>query len=138
MLYKTHSDFPLSAWRWPHFTPRELACRCQHRFCASEYWHDADFLDALESLRAAVARPLVIRSGHRCAVWNVHVGGASRSMHRTIAVDIARMGHDLTAFLAAAGRLGFTGIGVAASFIHLDRRATPARWTYAQRNPTHV
>jgi len=28
----------LAAWRWPHFSPRELACRCGGHFCAGDYW----------------------------------------------------------------------------------------------------
>ena len=37
-------------WRWPHFTPVELACKC-HKHCKGEYFHDPRFLDALESVR---------------------------------------------------------------------------------------
>ena len=51
-------------------------------------------------------------------------------MHRTIAVDLALVGHDKFAMLRAAERLGFTGVGLAKTFIHLDRRAVPARWYY--------
>ena len=45
-------------WRWPHFSVAELACRCAGRFCAGEYYHDAEFLDGLEALRAAAGRAL--------------------------------------------------------------------------------
>ncbi|MEM9224949.1 MAG: D-Ala-D-Ala carboxypeptidase family metallohydrolase [Pseudomonadota bacterium] len=117
-------------WRWPHFTLRELACRCGGRFCRGEYWHAPDFLDALEALRADIGRPLIITSGHRCAQWNAAIGGAPLSQHKTLAVDIALAHHDRLALLAAAERHGFTGIGLARSFIHLDRRAVPARWYY--------
>jgi len=79
------------------------------------------------------ARPLAVNSWHRCEQWNVSVGGATNSMHRTIAVDLALAGHDWFALLAAAERLGFTGIGRARMFIHLDRRAAPARW-YCKRS----
>lgn len=130
MLIAHFPDFDLTGWRWPHFSPRELACRCGGHFCAGEYWHDAGFLDALETLRAAMGQPLIVNSGHRCDQWNASVGGAPHSMHRTIAVDLALAGQDRFALLAAAERLGFTGIGLARTFIHLDRRATPARWYY--------
>lgn len=118
------------AWRWPHFSVPELACRCDGRFCSGEYWHDAEFLDALEMLRARMDRPLRVTSGHRCAQWNAAVGGAPRSMHKTIAVDISLSGHDRFLLLAGAEALGFTGIGLANTFIHLDRREAPARWYY--------
>lgn len=130
MLIAHFPDLDLAGWRWPHFTPRELACRCGGRFCAGAYWHEPNFLDALEALRAAMERPLVVNSGHRCEGWNAAVGGAGESMHLTIAVDLALAGHDRFAMLSAAERLGFTGVGLAKTFIHLDRRAVPARWYY--------
>jgi len=87
-------------------------------------------LDALQSLRASLGRPLIINSAHRCRLWNAAVGGAPRSMHKSIAVDISLSGHDRFSMLAAAEALGFTGIGLAKTFIHLDRRSVPARWYY--------
>jgi zinc D-Ala-D-Ala carboxypeptidase len=130
MLVHTYKTFSRRDWVWPHFTPRELACRCRGRGCEGEYWHDPDFLTGLEALRAALGRALVINSGHRCAIWNTVVGGASRSAHRRIAADIALKGHDRHAFLAAARAAGFTGIGRGRTYIHLDRRRQPAEWTY--------
>lgn len=130
MLIRSVSLFDARGWRWPHFSPRELACHCGGRFCDGEYWHDADFLDALERLRSAVGRPLVIHSGHRCERWNTEIGGAKHSRHRRIAVDIGLGGHDRFALLAAAEALDFTGIGLGRTFLHLDRRASPARWYY--------
>jgi hypothetical protein len=128
MLIAHFPDFDLAGWHRPHFSPRELACRYGGHFCAGEYWHDEGFLDALEALRAAMGQTLAVNSGHRCEQWNVSVGGATNSMHRTIPVDLALAGHDRFALLAAAERLGFTGIGLARMFIPLDRRAAPARW----------
>ena len=130
MLIENVSEFDADGWRWPHFTPRELACRCGGRFCAGEYWHAPDFLDALEALRGDIGHPLVINSGHRCAVWNTYVGGVRFSLHRSIAVDISLAGHDRHALLAAAERRGFTGLGLGKTFLHLDRRPRPARWIY--------
>lgn len=117
-------------WSWPHFTISELACRCEGRFCGGEYVHNSDFLEALEQLREAVGRPLIITSGHRCAQWNAAVGGAPLSQHKAIAADIAVAGHDRQRLLNAARRTGFTGIGLARTFLHLDRRARPATWFY--------
>lgn len=132
MLFADRSDaiIRITHWRWPHFSIPELACRCGGRFCAGEYWHDPDFLDALEALRARAGRALIVTSGHRCALWNAAVGGAPASQHKRLAVDIALAGHDRHALLEAAVSLGFTGLGLARTFLHLDRRARPARWFY--------
>ena len=118
------------SWRWSHFSVMELACRCGGRFCAGEYYHDADFLSALEALRKSTGRPLIVNSGHRCAQWNAAVGGAPRSMHKTIAVDVSLVAQDRHALRTKAGLLGFNGIGMARTFLHLDRRAVPAHWFY--------
>lgn len=117
-------------WRWLNFSIAELACRCAGRFCGGAYWHDAEFLDALQTLRDEIGRPFVITSGHRCAQWNAAVGGAPNSRHKTIAVDISLTGHDRFALRDAAKRIGFTGVGLGKTFIHLDRRVRSARWYY--------
>lgn len=117
-------------WRWPHFSPAEMACHCQGRFCGSEIWLDEEFMDALEALRRVVGKPLTVTSAHRCDQWNAAVGGAPLSRHKQIAADILLRGHDRFDVLVAAESLGFTGIGMARSFIHLDRRKAPARWYY--------
>tara|TARA_Y100001001_G_C7959909_1_gene292138 strand:- start:487 stop:906 length:420 start_codon:yes stop_codon:yes gene_type:complete len=130
MLIPSVSLFDAHGWRWPHFSPRELACKCAGQFCEGEYWHDSKFLDSLETLRARVGGPLFINSGHRCEGWNAEIGGAPQSRHLEMAVDISLIGHDRFALLSAAEELGFTGIGLGRNFLHLDRREQPARWYY--------
>lgn len=122
-------------WAWPHFSIPELACRCGGRFCDSEYYHDPEFLSALEALRKATGRALIINSGHRCAQWNAAVGGAPHSMHKTLAVDISLIAQDRRALLGHARKLGFQGTGLARTFLHLDRRAIPANWFYKGAKP---
>ena len=130
MLLPSFILFDHRQWRWPHFSPRELACRCAGRHCDGEYWHDPEFLDSLEALRSACGGALIVNSGHRCPGWNAEVGGAAKSCHLEIAVDISLRNHDRHLILAKAQTLGFTGIGLGENFIHLDRRANPARWFY--------
>lgn len=119
-------------WRWPNFTIGELSCRCRGRFCQGEYWHDPAFLDALQAMRTEIGRPFVVTSGHRCALWNGAVGGAPLSRHKHVAVDISLHGQDRFALLEAARTHGFRGLGLARSFLHLDRRARPAIWYYGR------
>lgn len=118
------------SWRWPHFSVHELACRCGGRFCTGRYWHDPALLDGLEAMRDMMGAPLVLNSGHRCAGWNAAVGGAPLSRHKQVAADIRLAGHDRFALRDAAIAAGFTGLGLARSFLHVDRRARPARWYY--------
>jgi hypothetical protein len=135
-LHASIAGVSTAGWRWPHLTPAELACRCAGRFCAGEYWHDPDLLDALQALRLELGRPLRVNSGRRCRLHNAAVGGAPLSMHtRAIAADVSVAGWDdaaRRALLLGARRLGFTGLGYARAFLHLDRRLRPAEWDYQQ------
>jgi zinc D-Ala-D-Ala carboxypeptidase len=117
------------AARWPHLAPREIACPC----CGEIYiWPQA--LDTFERLQTLVGAPLIVNSGHRCALHNARVGGAPLSLHKKLAFDIALRGHDPPALARAARQAGFTGFGFGRSFLHLDTRARPAHWFYGARS----
>jgi zinc D-Ala-D-Ala carboxypeptidase len=135
-LHANIAKFNCEEWRWPHFSARELACKC-NRHCDGEYFHDPAFLDALEAMRAIVG-PLKINSGHRCAGHNRAVGGARSSMHmRAIAADISLAGHSRKDMALAALKAGFRGIGYARTFLHVDLGARRA-WTYPGAMPAWV
>lgn len=105
--------------RWPHFKPSELACK----HCGDLPDElDTDLLDNLERLRVLVGKPLRINSGHRCRIHNLAVGGAAYSQHKSLAVDVSLTGHDPLTLFDMAKSLGFLGIGLGDSFIHLDMR----------------
>lgn len=134
-LHASWAEVNERAWRWPHFTPKELSCKCGGRHCRGEYFHDPDFLDALELLRGRMGRPLVITSGRRCDRHNDAVGGASRSQHKlAVAGDVSQMGHDPVELAREAIAAGFKGIGFGRSFLHLDMRAafTPFHYPDAE------
>jgi len=70
--------------------------------------------------------PLVINSGCRCKVHNEAVGGTPLSSHLTgHAVDIRAL-TDSTRFKIVVSALmhGFSRIGIAKTFIHLDNDTT--------------
>lgn len=136
ILYSSWRDAPAAdAWRWPHFSARELACRCGGRHCAGEYFHAPAFLDALESLRAETGA-LTVNSGRRCALHNAAVGGAALSQHKIgIACDLALAGHDPASLARAAVAAGFRGLGFGKSFLHLDARVRPPGWRRLWRIP---
>ena len=130
-LHPSWAEVNEAAWRWPHFAPKELACKCGGRHCRGQYFHNPDFLDALEALRTAMGRPLVVTSGRRCEGHNVTVGGASRSQHMlAIAVDISLMGHDPRELARQAAAAGFKGVGFGRSFLHLDWRESLTAFHY--------
>lgn len=131
-LYPSWAEVDESLWRWKHFSAKELACKCGGRFCRGEYYHDPDFLDGLEALRAEVGRPLFLTSGRRCPRHNRSEGGASRSEHMLhIAGDISVTGHDRAVLLRAAVKVGFTGIGIGATFLHVDKRPVRTAFRYS-------
>jgi zinc D-Ala-D-Ala carboxypeptidase len=106
-------------WRWPHFTPKELACTCR-KHCKGEYFHDPRFLDALEAMRKEIG-PLTIRSAHRSRGHNAAVGGVANFHHaKAIAADIAVTAKTRARMLQAAVNAGFTGLGYGRSFLHVD------------------
>lgn len=90
---------------------------------------DLELVGRLELLRKRKGgKPLRIVSGHRCRWYNRRIGGATRSQHiEGRAADIPA-GY---ATVADAAAVGFHGIGrKGTSAVHVDTRATPARWVY--------
>jgi zinc D-Ala-D-Ala carboxypeptidase len=118
------------AWPWPNFRIEEFACRCGGRFCRRGVYIDPILIARLQTLRTQLGRPLIVTSGHRCAQWNAAIGGAPRSRHKQLAVDLSVQGHDRDVLHMTARAVGFSGIGLGQRFIHLDARAKPATWVY--------
>jgi hypothetical protein len=117
------------AARWPNFTARELACPC-----CGELSIRTDALDAIQRLREAMNAPLIIDSGHRCAIHNARIGGAPLSQHKSLAFDVRLAGHAPMVLRARARQCGFRGFGYGNTFLHLDVRARPAHWFYGKRS----
>lgn len=112
-----YSDIAPADWRWPHFTPAEIACRADGEIVVVPA-----LLDMLESLREKIAKPISINCAYRSALHNARVGGAPMSLHKFgKAADIALAGHDKADLIAAARAVGFTGLGVNyKTFLHID------------------
>lgn len=86
---------------------------------------DMDFVERLQLLRDRLKQPVYISSGFRCDLHNSRISGSSAdSLHiHGLAVDIhARDPEYKYRLLEIAFSLGFTGIGVYKSHIHLDMR----------------
>jgi len=104
-------------WRWPHFKASEFASRETGRFLM-----DTDLLDRLETLRTKWGKPLVPTSGYRTPSENAKKSSTGLTGPHTtgLAVDLSMGSADRYEFVKLAFAMGFTGIGVAKTFIHLD------------------
>lgn len=89
----------------------------------------------LDQLRIAAGRPLTITSGYRHATHPVEARKAKPGRHtRGDAADIlvldAQQRYEL---VRLAIELGFKGIGVARTFVHVDLRREERLWEYSKR-----
>ena len=121
IFYPHKSEFK-GEWPWKDFTPAEVSCK----HCG-EFYYDPQSMDAIQRLRDAWGKPIVITSAHRCDYHNRKVGGAALSKHLRIAFDCVCPRNNQEAFAKAAKLVGFTGIikYPARGFVHLDLRETP-------------
>ena len=96
---------------------------------------DKDFLSILDNARDIAKTPFKITSGYRTKEHNVNVGGVEGSSHtKGVACDIAcsdsRARYIIIQSLLEAG---FTRIGIASNFIHVDSDCEKSQnviWTY--------
>lgn len=94
---------------------------------------DQDFLDKLDTLRGVCGFPFNINSGYRSVKHSKESSKPEPGTHtQGIAADIAvNGGRQRYVIVNNAVRLGFTGIGIAKTFIHVDARSGPAMmWGY--------
>ena len=140
-----------------HFDTAESQCKCGCGFGADPELVPRSIVDDVETVRQIVDRPVVVSSWHRCPARNAQERGVRNSAHlRGIAVDMrVHGGRERAEILIASvlmrlvrlGRLDLetarailfelmdesAGLGVASSFIHIDRDLVlprPMAWTY--------
>lgn len=92
-----------------------------------------EFLNRLDDLRHYCGFPFVITSGYRSVNHSAEVNKSKGGTHtQGIAADIkVSNGLQRIEIVSKALELGFTGIGVAKGFVHVDtRNETPVMWTY--------
>ena len=114
-----------------HFRKTEFQCKCG---CYMQYFDELLF-KMLEELRAELGhKPIKINSGYRCKAHNDRIGGTRKSQHMEgRAVDIQyppKKDFSRMETARIAEKVGFTGIGVHDTFLHLDVRPTVkvAKW----------
>jgi len=93
-----------------------------------------EFLEKLDELRHVCGFPFIITSGYRDPEGHsIEKAKKSPGTHsRGIACDIkVSNGNQAYAIIKYAQSMGFNGIGVAKTFIHVDtRETTPVVWCY--------
>ena len=92
-----------------------------------------DFLIKLDDLRHECGFPFIITSGYRDKTHSIEARKTKAGTHaKGIASDIRiNNGNEAYAIIKHAQSMGFNGIGVAKTFIHVDTRdTTPVVWCY--------
>jgi len=92
-----------------------------------------EFIERLDQLREICDFPFHITSGYRSPEHSLEKAKVKPGTHaRGIAADIhADNGIERRKIIEEALKLGFNGIGVAKTFVHVDIRTTaPVMWTY--------
>lgn len=113
--------------RYPNFTKEEFDCSE-----TGENDMKPRFLEMLQMLREQYGKPMKITSGYRSPNHNIEKRKSKPGTHaHGIAADIYCTGPDKFRLVKLAINSGFTGIGVASNFIHLDcSRERCAIWGY--------
>jgi zinc D-Ala-D-Ala carboxypeptidase len=96
---------------------------------------DANFLNKLDEARERAGIPFVINSAYRTPEHNAKIGGKPNSSHlKGLAVDISvTNSRQRFIVLNALLEVGFTRIGIADTFIHVDLDSGKSKeviWTY--------
>ena len=139
-----------------HYSTAEFECRCGCGLGSDPEHYEPTWLEFLELRRRILDRPSVVNSGFRCAAHNAAVGGVDDSAHLRGAVDERVEGGwmrwesllaTVLAFCVDEGGLEEAearriyelmrsrggGVGVAKTFIHVDRdpiKPRPSCWSY--------
>lgn len=119
----------------PNFKLSEFACKDGTPVPASLMPNIIRLAGELQKLRDYIGKPIRINSAYRTPEYNKRIGGAKNSMHvKGMAADITVKGmtstelYDTIEKLIAEKVVDFKGVGVYNTFVHVDVRATKARW----------
>lgn len=113
---------------YKYFSTDEFACQE-----TGENEISVEFIHKLDKLREACGFPFTITSGYRSPQHSIEQRKAQAGTHaQGIAADIkVSGGAQRMKIVEEAIALGFKGVGVAKTFVHVDiRETTPVLWCY--------
>lgn len=133
-IYTNWQKVEEDEWPWKKFSPKEMYCK--HTGVLKV---DTDFMDRLEAFRLFCGFPFVVTSGYRAPSHPVEAAKSKPGAHTLgCAVDFL-YGDNIALHLIINNytRFGFTGLGIAKTFVHLDSATTeslgshrPIVWLY--------
>jgi len=96
---------------------------------------DTEFLRMIDAARELAGIPFIVNSGYRSPAHNQAIGGSKTSSHmKGYAADLhATTSRNRWIIIAACLQVGFTRIGVAGSFVHVDcdpEKSENVMWLY--------
>lgn len=103
------------------FIESEFWCPCCHKLPV--FGMSTKLVKLLNDLRYKVGKPVFVSSGYRCDKHNAEVGGVPKSYHCLgMAADIFVPGLSSSDLFEVCKDVGFTGIGIYSTFVHVDVR----------------
>lgn len=114
----------------PHFKISELVCK--HCGKGADILQPA-LLAALERVRVAYGKPMLVTSGYRCAYHNAEIGGARFSAHKEgKAADVAdphgELGRFLLPSVCDALNIWVEHPHATRGWVHITIRPAASRW----------
>ena len=116
-----------------YFNEADFRCRCG---CGQAIVHH-ELLNMLNVARWKAGIPFFVKSGYRCKPHNTKIGGALTSAHlKGLAADIATKSSTARMqIIAGLIYAGFTRIGIAQLFVHVDmdtEKVHNVMWLYPE------
>ena len=109
----------------PNFRVEEFACKDGEKVVMI----DTELVERLQTLRDLLGKPININSAYRTLAHNKKVGGQELSPHLAgQAADIVCPGYPPSEVAKAAESVGFRGVGLYDTFVHVDVNPRCARW----------
>ena len=97
---------------------------------------DSKLVEKLQCLRDLIGKPIIVTSGCRCKMYNLHIGGVSNSPHLLgLAADIQVSGMTPVTLAILADRIQYIRIGIYDKHLHIDiKPPNPSKYWLVKNN----